>query len=206
MSLKSKIHLALAAAALAVGGAAFATPTEDLRDFVKSVHSGRAGFTQTVVSPNGKQRVTHGRFEFERPSRFRFEYEKPYAQTVVGDGERVWLYDPDLNQVTSRKTGDALGATPAALLVSNSIEQAFTLADQPAADGLDWVQATPKQADGTIRWLKVGFRGHALAALEILDSFGQQSRMVFEGFQGNVALPAEDFRFTPPPGADVARQ
>jgi len=194
-----------AAAALACAGA-FATPTEDLRAFVKDVKSGRSTFTQTVTAPNGKQKVSRGSFEFQRPSRFRFVYEKPYAQTVVGDGTKVWIYDPDLNQASSRKMGDALGSTPAALLVSNSVDQAFTLADQPAAGGLDWVQATPKQAEGTIRWLKVGFKDHALAQLEIADSFGQRSLMVFDKFQANAAVPADDFNFTPPKGADVAEQ
>lgn len=194
---------------VAMSGAAasaFATPTDELRDFVKTVHTGRSTFTQTVTSPDGKKKQSTGSFEFSRPSRFRFVYEKPYAQTVVGDGTKVWIYDPDLNQVSSRKMGDALGTTPAALLVSTDVDQAFTLADQPAAGGLQWVQATPKQAEGTVRWLKVGFKDHALAQLEIADSFGQRSLIVFNGFQANAVLPASAFQFTPPQGADVAEQ
>jgi outer membrane lipoprotein carrier protein len=200
------LRLLLALAAAAACAAARATPTDDLRAFVKDVKTGKSTFTQTVNAPNGKQKVSRGSFEFSRPSRFRFVYEKPYAQTVVGDGSKVWIYDPDLNQASSRRMGDALGTTPAALLVSNDIDKAFTLADQPAAGGLDWVQATPKQAEGTIRWLKVGFKGHALAQLEIADSFGQRSLMVFDAFQPNAAIPAEEFTFTPPKGADVAEQ
>ena len=110
--------------------AAHATATDELRDFVKTVHSGKSTFTQTVTTPKGKQKVSDGSFEFSRPNRFRFIYQKPYAQTVVGDGTRVWIYDPDLNQVSSRKTGDALANTPAALIVSNDIDKVFTLADQ----------------------------------------------------------------------------
>jgi len=200
---------AIAAALLALSGLAGpaqTAPTDDLRAFVKSVKTGRATFTQTVTAPDGRQKTSSGSFEFSRPGRFRFVYEKPYAQTIVGDGTQVWLYDPDLNQVSSRKMGEALGATPAALLVSPDLDTAFTYADQPVADGLQWVQATPKQADGTIRWLKVGFKDHALAALEIADSFGQRSRLVFDGFQGNVAMPAADFEFVPPKGADVLKQ
>ena len=206
MTVAKTLRSALAVAALAACAGAHATPTEDLRAFVKDVKSGRASFTQTVTAPNGKQKVTKGRFESLRPSRFRFVYGKPYEQTVVGDGTKVWIYDPDLNQASSRRMGEALGTTPAALLVSNSVDQAFTLADQPAAGGLDWVQATPKQADGTIRWLKVGFKDHALAQLEIADSFGQRSLMVFEKFQPNAAIAAEEFNFVPPKGADVAEQ
>ena len=185
---------------------AFATATDELRDFVRTVKSGKSTFTQTVTAPAGKQKVSNGSFEFSRPNRFRFVYEKPYAQTVVGDGTKVWIYDPDLNQASSRKVGDALANTPAALIVSNDIDKVFTLADQPSKDGLDWVLATPKQAEGTVRSLKVGFRNHALAQLEIDDSFGQKSLIVFNAFESNAKLPADTFVFVPPKGADVAEQ
>ena len=197
------LTLALALAA----GAAAAAATDDLRNFLQQVKSGRASFVQTVTAPDGvKQKVSSGDFSFQRPSRFRFNYLKPYAQTIVGDGNQVWIFDPDLNQVTVRKSADALGNTPAALLVGSSLDQAFTLGAQPDADGLQWVQATPRQAEGTVRWLKVGFKDHQLAALEIADSFGQHSRLVFSGFQPNATVAAETFRFVAPPGADVTRQ
>jgi outer membrane lipoprotein carrier protein len=185
---------------------AFATATDELRDFVRNVKSGRSTFTQTVTAPNGKQKLSNGSFEFSRPNRFRFVYEKPYAQTVVGDGTKVWIYDPDLNQASSRKTGDALANTPAALIVSNDIDKVFTLADQPSKDGLDWVLATPRATEGTVRSLRVGFKGHALAQLEIDDSFGQKSVLVFNGFEANAKLPPDTFVFTPPKGADVVEQ
>lgn len=186
---------------------AFATATDELRDFVRTVKSGSATFTQTVTAPNGKQKLSNGSFEFARPNRFRFVYQKPYAQTVVGDGSKVWIYDPDLNQASSRKVGDALASTPAALIVSNDIDKVFTLADQPATpDGLQWVLATPKQAEGTVRSLKVAFKGHALAQLEIDDSFGQRSVLVFSAFEPNAKLPADTFQFVPPKGADVVEQ
>ena len=197
----------LAAGAFALGCAsAFATATDELRDFVRNVKSGKSTFTQTVTAPNGKQKLSNGSFEFARPNRFRFVYEKPYAQTVVGDGTKVWIYDPDLNQASSRKTGDALANTPAALIVSNDIDKVFTLADLPSRDGLDWVVATPRQAEGTVRALKVGFKGHALAQLEIDDSFGQKSVLVFNAFEANAKLPSDVFQFVPPKGADVVEQ
>jgi len=202
---KSLRALTVAALSLACASA-FATATDELRDFVRTVKSGKSTFTQTVTSPNGKQKLSNGSFEFERPNRFRFVYEKPYAQTVVGDGTKVWIYDPDLNQASSRKVGDALANTPAALIVSNDIDKVFTLADQPSKDGLDWVLATPKQGEGTVRSLKVGFRNHALAQLEIDDSFGQRSLIVFNAFEANAKLPADTFVFVPPKGADVAEQ
>ena len=184
---KSLRRTAFAALTLACA-AAHATATDELRDFVKTVKSGKSTFTQTVTSPNGKQKVSNGSFEFARPNRFRFVYEKPYAQTVVGDGAKVWIYDPDLNQASSRKTGDALANTPAALIVSNDIDKVFALADQPSKDGVDWVLATPKQAEGTVRSLRIGFKGHALAQLEIDDSFGQKSMIVFTRCGGTPSL------------------
>ena len=202
---KSLRAVTVAALSLACASA-FATATDELRDFVRNVKSGKSTFTQTVASPNGKQKVSNGSFAFERPNRFRFVYEKPYAQTVVGDGTKVWIYDPDLNQASSRKVGDALANTPAALIVSNDIDKVFTLSDAPSKDGIDWVLATPKQAEGTVRSLKVGFKGHALAQLEIDDSFGQKSLIVFNGFEANAKLPSDTFVFVPPKGADVAEQ
>ncbi len=206
MTVSRSIRAALVAAFAFSCASTFATATDELRDFVRNVKSGKSTFTQTVASPNGKQKVSNGSFAFERPNRFRFVYEKPYAQTVVGDGNKVWIYDPDLNQASSRKTGDALANTPAALIVSNDIDKVFTLADLPSKDGLDWVVATPKQAEGTVRSLKVGFRNHALAQLEIDDSFGQRSLIVFNAFEPNAKLPSDTFVFVPPKGADVAEQ
>ena len=206
MFMRSRVTRLLVAAAAIVATPAFATATDDLRAFVRNVKTGKSTFTQTVTAPDGKQKKSDGSFAFSRPNRFRFVYEKPYAQTVVGDGSKVWIFDPDLNQASSRKMGDALGTTPAALIVSTDVDQAFTLADQPSKDGLDWVLATPKQAEGTIRSLRVGFKGHALAELEIADSFGQRSVIVFNGFEANAKLPGDLFVFVPPKGADVAEQ
>jgi len=204
--MRSLVPQVLVASLAWLAACAHASATDELRDFVRTVKSGKSTFTQTVTPPKGKQKVSDGSFEFSRPNRFRFVYQKPYAQTVVGDGDRVWIYDPDLNQVSSRRTGDALANTPAALIVSNDIDKVFTLADQPSKDGIDWVLATPKQAEGTVRSLRVGFRGHELAQLQIDDSFGQKSLIVFNGFEPNAKLPPDTFVFVPPKGADVTEQ
>lgn len=185
--------------------AARAEGVDALRAFVREVKSGRADFTQTVTSPDGaRKKLSSGRFEFARPNRFRFTYLKPYAQTIVADGAKVWFHDPDLNQVTVRPLGDALGSTPAALLAGQTLEKDFELSAQPDRDGLSWVQATPRAKDGTIQWLKAGFRGKTLAVVEIADSFGQRSLLQFTQFQTGIELPADTFRFTVPPGADLA--
>jgi outer membrane lipoprotein carrier protein len=196
--------------ALALGAAAFAAradAADTLREFVREVKSGKADFTQTVTSPDGKRaKTSSGHFEFERPNRFRFEYVKPFEQLIVGDGHKVWIYDADLNQVSARGIGQALGATPAALLAGGSLDKDFTLEALPDKDGLARAQATPRAKDGSFQSLVVGFKGKDLAAIEILDSFGQRSRIDFSDFAANVALPAKDFEFKPPPGADVIEQ
>ena len=185
----------------------WADSVQTLQDFVRDVKTGRAAFTQTVTSPDGaKKKTSSGSFEFSRPNRFRFTYTKPFEQVIVGDGLKVWIYDADLNQVSSRKLGAALGATPAALLAGASLDTDFMLAALPAKDGIDWVSATPKQKDGAFQSLQVGFRGKDLASVEITDSFGQRSSLQFSSWVANPALAAEVFRFTVPKGADVIEQ
>lgn len=206
----------LAAAVLAfTAGAAAAGGLQSLEAFVKSAKSGRADFTQTVTAPPkegepARAKVSSGSFAFQRPGRFRFDYQKPFAQTIVADGETLWLYDADLNQVTERKQAQALGSTPAALIASapdlRALQADFTLADAPERDGLGWVKATPKDKEGQLQSVQIGFKGDALAALEILDSFGQRSVLKFGQVEVNPALPAATFQFKPPAGADVVRQ
>ena len=187
--------------------AARADAVDTLRDFVRDVKSGRATFTQVVTSPDGARRKSSsGSFEFTRPNRFRFGYAKPFEQLIVADGRKVWIHDVDLNQVSSRRLAQALGATPAALLAGGSLDDEFTLSALPAKDGLEWVQATPKAKDGPFQSVSIGFRGKDLAALEIVDSFGQRSLLRFGDFEANVPIAPERFVFTPPPGADVIEQ
>ena len=196
---------ALAAMLLALGlQTAQADAVDTLRAFTRDVKTGSASFTQTVTSPDGaRKKTSQGSFEFSRPNRFRFAYSKPFEQLIVSDGSKVWLHDIDLNQVSVRLLDQALGGTPAALLAGGSLEKDFELAAQPAKDGLEWVQATPRTKDGSVMQLRVGFRGKDLAALEIVDAFGQRSTLQFSKVQQGLALPAERFRFTPPPDADV---
>jgi outer membrane lipoprotein carrier protein len=206
--MKRSLRLGLAlAAALAAPLANAADPVEALRSFVRDVKSGHADFTQTVTSPDGaKKKSSSGTFDFARPNRFRFAYAKPFEQTIVGDGEKVWIYDADLNQVSSRKLGQALGATPAALLAGGSLERDFDLAKLPPSDGLEWAEARPKAKDGAFQAVRVGFKGADLAALEIIDSFGQKSLLRFNAFAANTPVNAEAFRFKVPAGADVIEQ
>lgn len=202
------IKTIVAAAALSLSAwAAHADAVDSLRDFVRDVKTGQAKFTQTVTSADGaRTKTSSGSFEFQRPNRFRFAYAKPFEQLIVADGQKVWIFDADLNQASSRKLSQALGSTPAALLAGGALESEFELKAEPARDGLTWALATPKAKDGPFQSMRVGFRGKELAAVEITDSFGQRSRLVFSEFGANVALPQDRFRFVPPAGADVIEQ
>jgi outer membrane lipoprotein carrier protein len=205
--LRSGLAGAIAGLGLALAFTASAAPVDTLREFVRDVKTGHAQFTQTVTSPDGaKKKTSSGSFDFARPNRFRFAYAKPFEQTIVADGEKVWIYDRDLNQASSRKIGQALGATPAALLAGGSLDKDFDLANLPAKDGLEWAEAKPKAKEGAFQSVRVGFKGKDLAALEIVDSFGQKSLLRFEAFAANVPIAAETFRFSVPAGADVIEQ
>lgn len=199
---RARLAVALAASLAAAG--AWADAVDTLRAFARDVKSGRANFSQTVSSPDGaKKKISSGSFEFSRPNRFRFAYSKPFEQLIVSDGQKVWLHDIDLNQVSVRLRDQALGSTPAALLAGGTLERDFELSALPARDGLEWVLAKPRAKDGTVAELRVGFRGKDLAALEIVDAFGQRSVLQFSAVQQGVAVPAERFRFVPPAGVDV---
>ena len=199
----------LAAAALFLSVGAQAAALDALRDFVRNTRSGKTTFTQVIVNKSGKTtNPASGSFQFQRPGKFRWVYEKPYDQWIVGDGERLWIYDRDLNQVTTRKLGGALGASPAAILAgSDDLEKNFELKDGGVHDGLEWLEATPRAKDTTFELVRIGFRseatGSALAAMELKDSFGQTSVLTFGKIERNAVLPPDTFRFTPPKGADV---
>jgi len=208
MMMKSKLTRTLAALALTGAAAvAQADSIDTLNSFLKDVKSGRATFTQTVTSPDGKRsKKSSGTFEFQRPNQFRFVYLKPFEQTIVADGQKVWIFDPDLNQASSRKIDQALGATPAALLAGSNVSRDFVLKAQASDKGLDWVLATPRQTEGSIQNLRIGFKGGELAAIEISDAFGQKSLLEFAGVVSNPGIAAERFRFQVPAGADLIEQ
>jgi outer membrane lipoprotein carrier protein len=207
-----------AGTALAWGTGALADSVDLLAQFMKQARSGRAQFTQVVTSPSRpgqavRAKTSSGSFEFQRPGKFRFDYRKPFAQTLVADGQTLWLHDADLNQVTARPQAQVLGSTPAALLTSaadlQSLKNDFQFTPEPDREGLHWVRATPRAADGQIRSVMVGLRsasqGVELAVLDVQDSLGQRSVLTFTAFEINPSLPASTFVFKAPAGADVIR-
>ena len=195
------------AAALLIGcaGAAHASGIDQLQAFLSGAKSGRAAFKQVVLTrgrPAPQEAV--GTFAFQRPGRFRWVYDKPFEQLIVGDGTRLWIYDRDLNQVIVRKLDAALGTSPAALLAGdNALERNFTLLAAGEHDGLEWVDARPKAQDSGIDSVRLGFRDNLPRAMELIDTFGNRTTLVFTAFERNVAFDAAQFRFVPPKGADV---
>ncbi|MDO8280541.1 MAG: outer membrane lipoprotein chaperone LolA [Burkholderiaceae bacterium] len=195
--------------------AAGAAGLDSLEAFIKNSQSGRSEFTQVVTAPARegqapRVRTSSGTFEFLRPNRFRFVYRKPFDQTIVADGQTLWLYDADLNQVTARRQAQALGSTPAALITAQpslaALQADFDLKALPDRDGMQWVEARPRTRDSQLQSVRVGLRGNELAALEITDSFGQRSVLSFSKVEINPRLLPELFQFKPPAGAAVVRQ
>jgi outer membrane lipoprotein carrier protein len=184
--------------------AAFAGGLEQLRHFLDSTKTARGAFSQSVVSKSGrKPQQSAGIFAMQRPGKFRWSYELPYQQLLVSDGKQFWSYDPELKQAVSKRIGDAFGSSPAALLAGGDLDKSFELRDAGAADGLEFVEAIPKQGDASFSRIRIGLRDHLPLSMEIHDSFGQITLLRFTQFERNPALDAGLFRFVPPKGADV---
>ena len=211
-------HGVMGALVLLAWTAAQAQATQWLDEYLRTVHSGRAQFSQAVTSPARagqapRVKNSSGTFEFKRPGKFRFVYQRPYEQWLVADGKTLWLYDLDLQQVTARAQAQALGTSPAALLTSaqgvSGLQKDFELQDQPDAEGLSWVLATPRAADASLASVRAGLRrtdaGVELVRLDVLDRLGQRSVLTFSAGANNVDLPASLFVFRPPAGVDVIR-
>ncbi|MBU6416510.1 MAG: outer membrane lipoprotein chaperone LolA [Xanthomonadaceae bacterium] len=195
----------LLAAALAFAQGAQASSIERFANFISHTDSGKSLFDQKVFDRNGKLvQESRGTFAFQRPGRFRWAYEKPYSQLIVGDGKHVWLYDQDLRQVTVRPVDKALTSTPAALLAGdNDALRSFKVTDVGEKDGLQWLEAIPRDREGGFERIRIGFGEQGPQAMELSDSFGQRTVLTLSGFQRNPKLDPGMFRFTPPKGADV---
>jgi outer membrane lipoprotein carrier protein len=184
---------------------AFPASVDTLKTMLNQTTTAKGRFAQTVLDKNNKTLQTStGTMEFSRPGKFRWEYVKPYEQTIVGDGSKLWIYDKDLNQVTVRKLDRALGASPAALLAgSNEIEKAYALKAAGESGGLDWLEAMPRTQDTAFERIRLGFGKGGLEAMELKDQFGQTTMIKFADLERNVKLTPASFTFTPPKGAAV---
>jgi len=183
-----------------------ASAISSLKTFVRDTRTVRATFSQTVLDRNMQVvQKGGGTMQFERPGKFRWVYEKPYKQLIVGDGAKVWFYDQDLNQVTVRKLDVAIGSSPAALLAgSGNIENDFDLSEINPEGDTEWLEAKPKARESTVEWVRLGFsRDGVLKAMELHDNFGQTTMLAFSRLERNPRIPSELFKFSPPEGADV---
>lgn len=184
-----------------------ASAQEQLHAFVSTVTSATGSFSQYTVNDQGRtQPAQTGVFSFQRPGKFKWAVQKPYEQLVISDGRQVFQYDPDLAQVTERKVDAAIGTSPAAILFgSGSLEQSFDVSALPAKDGVDWLRAKPRTADAGFSRVDIGMKNNLPVRVELLDSFGQTTRVDLSGIQANPQLPAKEFQFTAPKGVDVVK-
>lgn len=202
-----KLKTTLIATSFLIASAAHATALDQFKSFVAGTKSARGEFTQTQVMKSKTGKTSSGTFVFARPGKFIWTYQKPYEQLLQADGETLYLYDKDLNQVTTRKLGGALGSSPAAILFgSNDLEKNFTLAEAGTHDGLEWLNATPKSKDTTFEQIGIGLKDGMPQAMELKDNFGQTVLLKFTSFQRNPALGAQTFKFDVPKGAEVVNQ
>jgi outer membrane lipoprotein carrier protein len=200
-----RLHIAALGALLALPIPALSGSLERFSEFIDQTLTARGEFEQKIYDRNRKLlQESRGTLVFSRPGKFRWTYVKPYAQLIVGDGSRVWVYDEDLKQVTVKKLDQALGSTPAALLAGNNeAMRAFRLSAQGAKGGLEWVEATPRDKEGGFERIRMGFGASGLEVMELLDGFGQTTVLRFRSLQRNPKLDPALFRFAPPKGADV---
>jgi chaperone LolA len=185
---------------------AHAAAIDKLKSFIAATNSAQAEFTQTVLEKSGKKiQSASGNMQFVRPGKFRWSYQKPYEQLIVGDGAKFWLYDVDLNQVTEKKLDAALGSSPAALLSGNNeIERNFVLKEDGVTDNMEWLQATPKNAETSFETIRMGFNAQSdLVVMELHDAFGHTTVLRFANLKRNPQLAQSLFKFVPPRGADV---
>lgn len=189
--------------AVGLSATAQAGAIDALKKFNNDADGLSGSFSQTVQSKK-KTQSSSGSFKVLRPGMFKWEYTRPYKQTIVGDGSTVWLYDIDLKQVTKNNQNQAIGDSPAAILSSKAaLESSYTLKDEGNKGGIDYVLATPKRSNSGYQYIRIGFKGDTLAAMELKDGFGNLTNIKFSGINTKPNLSKGEFKFTPPKGVDV---
>ncbi|QEY26452.1 outer membrane lipoprotein chaperone LolA [Neisseria zalophi] len=184
-------------------GSAQAGAIDALKKFNTDADGISGSFTQTVKNKK-KTQTTSGSFQILRPGLFKWQYTKPYKQTIVGDGKTIWLYDVDLAQVTKSSQDQTIGDSPAAILSNKSaLDSSYTLKEDGSAGGIDYVRATPKKNNAGYQYIRIGFKGEALAAMQLKDGFGNETTIRFSNLNMQPKLSRSAFSFTPPKGVDV---
>lgn len=206
MSLK---RLSLLVLVLLLGSpAAYADALERLRALVSDTRTLSADFEQSVEDAQQKRILrSSGQVVLQRPGRFRWDYQTPYLQLIIADGTRLWIYDTELEQVTVRPLGDALGSAPSLLLSGGiDLDRNFTARVLGERDGSEWVALTPKGEESQFEEVRIGFGDDRIRDMELVDSFGQITRFRFRNVVLGPAVDPATFQFTPPPGVDVIGQ
>ena len=207
MKYRTTLSTAFVTLALTLSAAAGATALEQFKSFVASTNAARGEFSQRQLKSANNAKpaaVSTGTFSFARPGKFIWTYVKPYDQLLQADGDQLYIYDKDLNQVTVKKLGNALGSSPAAILFgSNDLEKNFTLSEAGTREGLEWLNAVPKAKDTPFEKISIGLRNGTPEAMELRDAFGQTSVLSFKKFEKNPVMTAQQFKFVMPKGADV---
>ncbi|UOO77863.1 outer membrane lipoprotein chaperone LolA [Neisseria sp. Dent CA1/247] len=202
--IQKKQMLTALATVFALGmGSAHAGAIDALKKFNEDADGISGSFTQTVKSKK-KTQTTNGSFQILRPGLFKWQYTSPYKQTIVGDGKTIWLYDVDLAQVTKSAQNQTIGDSPAAILSNKSaLDSSYSLKEDGSAEGIDYVRAMPKKNNAGYQYIRIGFKGDALAAMQLKDSFGNETTIRFSNLNMKPNLSRGTFKFTPPKGVDV---
>ena len=176
-----------------------------LKNFYSQTHAVRADFYQIVTDRQGRKvQEVYGQMQLKRPNQFRWDYNKPYEQQIISDGKKVWLYDTDLAQVTVQELSKALGSSPAALLAGDdNLEKNFKLVNAFRKDDLDWVSTNPKDKESGFDKISLGFKDDVLQEMDMVDSFGHQTKIVFSNLEQNPVIEPKTFLFKAPKGVDV---
>jgi outer membrane lipoprotein carrier protein len=185
---------------------AFAGARDDLTTFTQGLKGLDGQFTQQVFDANGKLKdSSSGRVALSAPRLFRWEYVKPYAQLIVADGKRVWVYDPDLQQVTKRAQGTEEQNSPLAALVDPAkLDKDYVIKDAGSKNGLDWLELAPKTVtDTSFKSARLGFNAQGLATMQVIDALGQKTRITFSAWKRNPAFATGTFRYVPAKGVDI---
>ncbi|MFZ6798497.1 outer membrane lipoprotein chaperone LolA [Undibacterium sp. Di24W] len=190
--------------------AAQASAIDQFKSFVVNTKTAKGEFSQTQVKMvSGKAQLgktASGVFKFARPGKFMWSYLKPYEQVLQADGDKLYMYDKDLNQVTIKALGNAIGSSPAAILFGSvDLDKNFTLKDAGLNNGIEWLEAIPKEKDSQFELIRIGMKDGLPVGMELRDSFGQISTVNLNNFERNPNFSADHFKFVVPKGADVNR-
>ncbi len=209
MRLNSQLQILLAGVAVLLSfGLNAASGTDQLRNFLTGLTTLKADFEQSVLNEELTQAIrSQGTFYLQRPNKFRWDYKEPESQQIVADGRQVWLYDPELEQVSVQHQQSALRGTPALLLISGDpVENSFEVIDIGRRKNMDWVELIPRDEESQYIRILLAFVDDKLLRMEMADKLGQVTRFQFHDIQDNPTFKSTFFQFVPPENTDIYNQ